>query len=121
MWAMRVHQEDRNDLQLAAVGPTSDSALPIRAKLSEDPNIVGRKGGMTCSSAAVEPTSDSALPIRAKLFGGPEDSALGLRSPQKSEIFGGPEGIALPIRADLDGAPRSRQEARNDRLIIQKR
>ena len=52
MWAMRVHQEDRNDLQLAAVGPTSDSALPIRAKLSEDPNIVGRKGGMTCSSAA---------------------------------------------------------------------
>ena len=25
----------------AAVEPTSDSALPIRAKLSEDPNIVG--------------------------------------------------------------------------------
>ena len=25
----------------AAVGPTSDSALPFRAKLSEDPNIVG--------------------------------------------------------------------------------
>ena len=50
--ARRVHQEGRNDLQLAAVEPTSDSALPIRAKLSEDPNIVGRKGGMTCSSAA---------------------------------------------------------------------
>ena len=46
---------------------------------------------MTCSSAAVEPTSDSALPILAKLFGGPEDSALGLRFPQKSEIFGGAE------------------------------
>ena len=55
----------------AAVEPTSDSALPIRAKLSGDPDIVGRKGGMTCSSAAVEPTSDSALPIRAKLDGAP--------------------------------------------------
>ena len=75
----------------AAVEPTSDSALPIRAELFGGPKIVGtwpplspkikdfrgphegqQKIEMTCSSAAVEPTSDSALPIRAKLFGGPE-------------------------------------------------
>ena len=40
MWAMRVHQEGRNDLQLAAVGPTSDSALPIRAKLFGGPDKI---------------------------------------------------------------------------------
>ena len=38
--ARRVHQEGRNDLQLAAVEPTSDSALPIRAKLFGGPDKI---------------------------------------------------------------------------------
>ena len=64
----------------AAVGPTSDSALPIRAELS---------GGEEKGTEILSPTNKQ-------------------YETQKSEIFGGPEGIALPIRAELDGEPRSR-------------
>ena len=94
----------------AAVEPTSDSALPIRAKLSEDPNIVGRKGGMTCSSAAVEPTSDSALPIRAKLFGGPDKICTWPPLSPKIKDFRGPRDFSSPFERSSkspEGVPRS--------------
>ena len=68
----------------AAVEPTSDSALPIRAKLFGDPNIDGTWVARLIT-ASLNQRGDQ-----------------GLRSPQKSEIFGGRDFV-LPIRAELDG------------------
>ena len=72
MWAMRVHQEGRNDLQLAAVEPTSDSALPIRAKLSGDPDIVGTwVARLIAAPLNQRATKASALPKNQKFSGAP--------------------------------------------------
>ena len=63
----------------AAVGPTSDSALPIRAELSGGPNIVG-----TWVARLI------AAPLNQR-------GDQGLRSPQKSEIFGGPDKVCRKV------------------------
>ena len=68
MWAMRVHQEGRNDLQLAAVGPTSDSALPIRAELFGGPDIVGTKPPLSPKIRDFRGPRDFALPILSELY-----------------------------------------------------
>ena len=95
----------------AAVEPTSDSALPIRAKLfggrGEDgdtisyqrtirnPKIKDFRGGR-----------DFALPIRAELYGGPKIVgnwvARLIAAPLNQRAT---KASALPIRAELSGGP----------------
>ena len=57
----------------AAVEPTSDSALPIRAKLFGGPDRVGIWPPLSPKIRDFRGPRGLALPIRAKLDGGPED------------------------------------------------
>ena len=90
----------------AAVGPTSDSALPIRAKLDGDPDIVGTwVARLIAAPLNQRATKASALPIRAELSGGPDIVGRKGEMTCSYAAVGPTSDSALPIRAKLFGGP----------------
>ena len=92
----------------AAVEPTSDSALPIRAELFGGPGREEGQNDLQLLQLGLLPIPRS--PFERSSLGAPRGTALGLRSLHSSEALWGPrEGrhlaSALPIRAKLFGGP----------------
>ena len=72
----------------AAVEPTSDSALPIRAKLFGGPDIFGTWPPLSPKIRDFRGPRGLALPIRAKLSGAPRIRHLAYALPKNQRFSG---------------------------------